>query len=177
MLDVGAGYGRDVVRFSKEEDIDVAAVEIADGFLDRLRQLQVAGVLGPKAVVKADMRHMPTIPDQTIHCVRNNAALHHLPVTPEGLGADEAIAEAWRILVDGGVLLVLVRGGDGALLLDTREGLGPRFYQLFTPPLLAALLQRHGFSIVEEETLTESREGGDVVWVMAIAEKAGPPRP
>lgn len=170
LLDIGAGYGRDVLRFSKESDVEPIALEHADGFVRTLQALQAKGELGPNSVVASDMRDMSVVPTANIECVRNHATLHHLPIVPYGLGADAAVAETRRVLVDGGVFYVLVKGGKGVKMIDTGEGLGARFYQLFTPQLLTDLLKRHTFSVVQIEKLIEPRPtSGNVDWVFALA--------
>lgn len=83
-------------------------------------------------IIDADMRDLSAIPDGSFECVRNNATLHHLPLAACGLGADSAISESRRILVDGGVFQCLVKEGTGVEMTDTGEGLGRRFYQYFS---------------------------------------------
>jgi len=169
LLDVGAAYGRDVLRFLREPDIDPVALENAHGFIAELRRLQRRGKLGPNAVVVADMRNMTTVASESFQCVRNQAALHHLPVVGDGLGADAAVSECRRVLARGGVFSVTVKTGDGVKLIDTGEGIGGRFFQLFTPTLLRGLLERHFLEIVHIEEFVEPRSLGDVPWLFALA--------
>jgi SAM-dependent methyltransferase len=169
LLDVGAGYGRDVLRFSQEPDIAPVALENAPGFITALRRLQENGQLGPDAVVAGDMRDMTSIPTGSFHCVRNHATLHHLPVVSDGLGADTAVSECRRVLAAGGVFYVLVKAGEGVSMIDTKEGLGGRFFQLFTPAMLEGLLDRHAFKIVHMEELVETRGSTEVPWIFSLA--------
>jgi SAM-dependent methyltransferase len=169
LLDVGAGYGRDVLRLAKASDIEPVALENSIGFIKALRRLQDEGALSPQGVIHADMRDMASVPDRSFQCVRNHATLHHLPVVPYGLGADAAVAEARRVLVRGGVFYVLVKEGEGVELIDTGEGLGGRFYQLFTRDVLAELISRHSFSMVHLEEGIEPRASGDVAWLFGLA--------
>lgn len=169
LLDVGAGYGRDVLRLSQEPDIEAIALERSAGFVEALRQLQESGKLSRDAVVVGDMRDMSAIADASFDCVRNHAALHHLPVVPYGLGADAAVAESRRVLKKGGMFHVLVKAGFGLKMIDTGEGLGDRFYQLFTPDLLCDLLVRHAFSVVHLEKGVEFRPAGQVDWLFCLA--------
>jgi len=145
------------------------ALEIAEGFVTVLRGLEADGVLGEGAVVAADMRDLSAIPSGSFHCVRNHASLHHLPVVPGGLGADSAVREARRVLAPGGVFYVFVKAGEGIDMIDTNEGLGGRFYQLFTHDTLGALLGRHGFSVTRTGDLVEVRPSGEVDWIYAFA--------
>jgi SAM-dependent methyltransferase len=169
LLDVGAGHGRDVIRFAREPDVEPVALDNAEGFIELLAQRQRDGTLGPDAVVSADMRDLGMLADGSFHCVRNQATLHHLPVVGPGLGADVAVAESRRVLVAGGVFYVLVKAGSGVQRIDTAEGLGTRFFQLFTPASLDDLLARHGFATIHLEERVEPRPTGDVDWVFALA--------
>jgi SAM-dependent methyltransferase len=169
LLDVGAGYGRDVIRLQREPDINAVALENSPGFVAALRAAQGRGDIAVQGVVAADMRDMSPIPDGSFHCVRNHATLHHLPVVGAGLGADIAVAECRRVLVKGGVFYVLVKAGDGISMIDTDEGLGGRFFQLFSREMLEALLSRNGFSITQLETEIEDRPSGPVDWIFALA--------
>lgn len=169
LLDVGAGYGRDVLCFSREPDIDPVALENAPGFITALRRLQDNGQLGKESVIAGDMRDMAAIPTRSFHCVRNHATLHHLPVVSGGLGADAAVSECRRVLAPGGVFYVLVKAGDGVRMIDTKEGLGGRFFQLFTRSMLMGLLDRHAFKTVHMEELVEPRGSTDVPWIFSLA--------
>ncbi|QJS99677.1 class I SAM-dependent methyltransferase [Streptomyces asoensis] len=169
LLDVGAGYGRDVLRFAGEPDIEAVALENADGFVEYLRRAQDEGRIGPDGVLVTDMRDLGGIEDGCFHCIRNHATLHHLPLVSHGLGADAAVAGFRRVLAPGGVLYVLVKAGSGVNVIDTGEGLGGRFFQLFTPTLLRQLLERHSFSIVQMEEAVEPRSSGNVDWLFALA--------
>jgi len=170
LLDVGAGYGRDVVMFSQEPDIAPIALEISDNFIKSLKGLLSSGQLGSHGrVIVADMRDLSQIPDSSIQCVRIHATLHHLPVVGPGLGADSAVSEARRVLVRGGILDVLVKAGEGVGLLDTGEGLGNRFYQLFSEDLLRVLLTRHSFAVTRMEHSVEPRTSGSIDWLFSLA--------
>jgi SAM-dependent methyltransferase len=169
LLDVGAGYGRDVLRLAKEPDIEPVALEYSEGFVEALRSLQDQGRLDRGAVIDADMREMASVPDGSFQSVRNHATLHHLPVVPGGLGADAAVAEARRVLVAGGVFYVLVKEGTGVEMIDTGEGLGGRFFQLFTRSLLTELISRHSFLMIHLEDGIEVRPSGEVPWLFALA--------
>ncbi|MFD8258673.1 class I SAM-dependent methyltransferase [Streptomyces griseoluteus] len=169
LLDVGAGYGRDVLRFTEEPDIDAVALENADGFVKYLRRAQGEGRIGPDGVMVSDMRDLGAAEAARFHCVRVHATLHHLPVVSHGLGADAAVAGFRHVLLPGGVLYVLVKAGSGVNIIDTGEGLGGRFFQLFTPALVKQLLECHSFSVVQMEEAVEPRSSGNVDWLFALA--------
>lgn len=169
LLDVGAGYGRDALFFEKEPDVKSYVVENSLGFINILRKLQDGGRLRSDAVYAADMRDLSAIPSGTFQCVRNHAALLHLPMVGRGLGADAAVAEARRVLMRGGVFYVFVKVGDGIQVINTGEGLRGRFYQLHRPESLAELLERNRFEIIHQEQRLEPRSSGDIEWLLDIA--------
>ena len=169
LLDIGAGPGRDLVRFSAEPDVEPVALENSPLFLDLLARVAAELGLPSGAVVSADMRDLSGLADASFHCVRSHATLHHLPVVPHGLGADAAVAETRRVLVPGGIFHVLVKAGDGVEMIDTAEGMGLRFYQLFSRPLLEGLLERNGFTVVHMEDRVSRRAAGDVQWLLCHA--------
>ncbi|MEU8755394.1 class I SAM-dependent methyltransferase [Streptomyces chartreusis] len=169
LLDVGAGYGRDVARFAEQPDIEPVALENADGFVRYLHRAQDEGRIGPDGVMVTDMRDLSAVEDGRFHCIRVHATLHHLPLVSHGLGADAAVAGFRRVLAPGGVLYVLVKSGTGVNVIDTGEGLGGRFFQLFTSVSLRQLLERHSFSVVQMEEAVEPRPSGNVDWLFALA--------
>lgn len=169
LLDVGAGSGRDLLRFAKESDVAPTALDNAPGLVRQLRALATAHGLPARSVIEGEMRDLSSLSSATFHCVRNHASLHHLPVVAPGHGADVAIAESRRVLVAGGVLYVLVRAGAGLTVIDTREGLGPRVFQLFSPELLTSLLERHRFRVLRVQPLDSKRGGETLRWVFCLA--------
>ncbi len=169
LLDVGAGHGRDFVRFANEPDIEPIALDNSDGFVALLTRVAEENHLSPASVVVADMRDLSALDDGVFQCVRNHATLHHLPVLGPGIGADQAVEETRRVMVDGGIFYVLVKAGDGIQTIDTGEGLGGRFFQLFTEELLVDLLTRHAFSIDYLVERVEPRSTGDVDWLFCLA--------
>lgn len=169
LLDIGAGPGRDLSRFSREPDVEPVALENSALFLDLLARVAAERRLPQDSVVAGDMRDLSMIEDASFHCVRSNATLHHLPVVLEGEGADVAVAETRRVLVREGVFYVLVKAGKGVEMIDTNEGMGQRFYQLFTRPLLQSLLERHRFTTIRMEDRVSHRPVGDVQWLLCLA--------
>ncbi len=169
LLDVGAGSGRDVLRLAEEPDIEPIAFDNAAGLIRQLKDLAASHGLPAASVVEGEMRDLSHFASATFHCVRNHASLHHLPVVSPGRGADAAIAASRRILVAGGVLYVLVRAGEGLTTIDTREGLGPRVFQLFSAELLAGLLERNCFRILRLQPVASERLGEDLPWLFCLA--------
>lgn len=169
LLDVGAGHGRDFLHFAEEPDIEPVALDNSQGFVELLLKAAEENNLPPASVVVADMRDLSLFDDGVFQCVRNHATLHHLPVVTKGIGADNAVEETRRVMVEGGVFYVLVKAGDGIQMIDTGEGLGGRFFQLFTEDLLVDLLTRHAFSIHHLTERTEPRPSGEVKWLFCLA--------
>jgi ubiquinone/menaquinone biosynthesis C-methylase UbiE len=169
LLDVGAGHGRDFLHFAEEPDIEPVALDNSQGFVELLLKAAEENELPPASVVVADMRDLSLFDDGVFQCVRNHATLHHLPVVAKGVGADDAVEETRRVMVEGGVFYVLVKAGDGVQMIDTGEGLGGRFFQLFTEDLLVDLLTRHAFSINHITERIEPRPSGEVRWLFCMA--------
>ncbi len=169
LLDIGTGHGRDLVRFSREPDVVPVGIENASGFIDLLKRLEKEHRVPPGSVVAADMRDLSMFGDATFECVRNHATLHHLPVVSPMVGADVAVREARRVLVPGGIFEVFVKAGEGVEAIDTQEGIGQRFFQLFTPELLRSLLGRHRFVVEHFEERTSERPSGTVEWLFCLA--------
>jgi SAM-dependent methyltransferase len=156
----------------EEPDVAPTALDNAPGLVRQLKALAAAHGLPAESVIEGEMRDLSSLSSATFHCVRNHASLHHLPVIAPGYGADVAIAESRRILVAGGVLYVLVRAGEGLTVIDTREGLGSRVFQLFSPELLASLVERHRFRVLRVEALDSKRGGGAIRWIFCLAVSA-----
>jgi ubiquinone/menaquinone biosynthesis C-methylase UbiE len=170
LLDVGAGYGRDAAILANEQDIEVSALDNCPAFVAQLQRRHERDDLQNVEILDADMRDMHMIESGSFHCVRNHAALLHLPIVPYGLGADSAISEARRVLLEGGVFYCLVKHGANVEIVDTWEGLGRRFYQNFTTDSIATLLNRHSFEIVYTERQTEHRPPTtEVDWLLVHA--------
>lgn len=169
LLDLGAGHGRDLLRFLTEPDIIPVGVENASGFAAILHKLERERHLPPGCVVVTDMRDLSLLADATFQCVRSHAALHHLPALSGAVGADQAVAEGRRVLVRGGILYIVVKAGQGVQVIDTREGLGPRFFQLFTPRMLTDMLRRHRFDVLHLEARVSERATGPVDWLFCLA--------
>jgi SAM-dependent methyltransferase len=169
LLEIGAGSGRDLLRLAEERDVEPVALDNSPGIVRHLKEVAAADGLPPESVVQCDMRDLSLFSSASFHCVRNHASLHHLPLAPGERGADAAIAESRRVLVDGGVLYVLVRAGEGLTEIDTEEGLGPRVFQLFSAESLADLLARHDLRTLHVEQLNSRRGQQDLCWLFCTA--------
>lgn len=172
LLDVGAGHGRDLIFFVSQPDILPLGIEISKEFLSILESLEKNGDLPPGSYRELDMRRLVGIGNRSFACVRNHATLHHLPILWEGVGADEAVAESYRVLQPGGIFHVLVKKGNKLKFIDTHEKLGPRLFQLFTTKNLETILERNKLKVIHIEESTEERAGLKIEWVFALAERA-----
>jgi ubiquinone/menaquinone biosynthesis C-methylase UbiE len=170
LLDIGTGSGRDIKYASKIADIRVIGIDNSDGFIELLHQLEMKKEIPTGSYFKADMRNLSHFSEGYFDIVRNNASLVHLPLIKKGYMADLAISESFRVLKNNGILYLLVREGDGLELIDTEEGLGVRFYQLFTKKKLLDLVTRNGFKNIELWTRPSSRNK-EVMWIALMAEK------
>lgn len=171
LLDVGAGPGRDLTFLvSTTDDLDAVAVEMCPTFLKMLRGAENRGrVLSPP--YELDMRRLTGIPAASYACVRHHATLHHLPLLWRGMGADEAVAESYRVVQPGGILYTLVKRGNGMRIVDTNEGLGSRLFQLYTPEMINELLIRNGFRVIRLDLCWEWQRNVD--WLRVLAERPG----
>ncbi|MCX6630072.1 MAG: class I SAM-dependent methyltransferase [Candidatus Solibacter sp.] len=172
LLDVGTGHGRDLSYFARMKDVDAYGIDTADGFLEMLRERQRCETIPRWRVLGMDMRHL-AFKDETFDIVRHNATLLHLPLIGPGYGVDEALAETYRILRPNGVLYALVKAGDGMAIFDTREGLGPRFFQFFSERTLEECVCRNGFEACEITRHSSQRAGRLIEWLSITAQRAG----
>lgn len=171
LLDVGCGNGRDIQYFCKFPDIIPIGIEASTGLLEVLKALQEDGLIPNNSIFEADMRDLSLFPNESFECVRNHATLHHLPLVHKGIGADQAVAESYRVLKKGGIFYTLVKKGDKLTYVDTEEGLGSRLYQLFSEDSLRSVLERNGFTISTIEIEIESRGTDRIEWLLALCIK------
>ena len=171
ILDIGTGPGRDIKYASKIADLRIIGIDNSDGFIELLRNMESRREIPSGSFLKADMRNLSAFPEGYFDIVRNNASLIHLPIIKKGYMADLAISESFRVLKDKGLLFLLVREGDGLKLIDSREGLGVRFYQLFSREKLLDLVTRNGFKNIMLWERPSSRNK-KVIWLALIAEKS-----
>ena len=171
VLDVGTGHGRDLRYLSQFDDVKAVGIDNAEAFIRILDRLASEGKIPKGSYYKMDMRDMRAFKDASFDVVRHNATLLHLPMLPNRIGADEAVAESFRVLKPFGLLYVLVKAGEGLEYTDTGEGLGARVYQYYTRESLTALLERNGFNVLKIRERFSHRPTGLVRWVLAFAEK------
>jgi SAM-dependent methyltransferase len=136
-----------------------------------LSSLADQGLIAQDSFRKMDMRDLFGFVSETFDIVRHNATLLHLPLVTLGIGADQAVAESYRVLVNNGILFVSVKAGQGMELHDTGEGLGGRFFQYYSRDSLGELLSRSKFKVLEIENWREERPSDTVNWLAAYAQK------
>ena len=149
LLDVGAGNGRDLQYAQNELGLHAIGLDNSDTFIDMVKELEAKKIIMPGSIMQADMRDLSVYDDRTFDIVRHNATLLHLPVISKGYMADKAVAESYRVLKNGGIIFVFVKEGQGISIVDTREGLGSRFFQFYDEVLLNSMLKRNGFTILQ----------------------------
>lgn len=171
VLDVGTAHGRDLRYLSGFDDVVAKGIDNARAFIGMLRQLEQLREIPPGSFSEMDMRDMSLFAGGSFDVVRHNATLLHLPVLPNGIGSDEAIAESYRVLRSSGLLYVSVKAGSGFACDDTMEGLGKRAHQYYSEELLINLLERNGFRVLDVRTRFSSRPSGELRWLLAFAEK------
>jgi ubiquinone/menaquinone biosynthesis C-methylase UbiE len=170
LLDVGTGSGRDIKFATKFSDLKIIGIDNSDSFIQLLKNLESNKEIPKGCFVKADMRDLSYFSDGHFDIVRNNASLVHLPIIKKGYMADLAISECHRVLKNNGIIYLLVKEGVGTEFIDTEEGLGRRFYQLFTEESIRELVNRNGFI----NTITWKRRSSrneNIKWIALIAEK------
>jgi len=171
ILDEGTGHGRDLSYLNQAKDVNAVGIDNSQGFMRILGGLEDSGRIPKGCYYEKDMRNLSGFDNETFDVVRHNATILHLPMLPNRIGADQAIAESFRVLRPFGLLYVSVREGKGLEYTDTGEGLGPRIYQYYTTESLKELLERNGFRILEVRARLSQRPSGPVKWIYAFAEK------
>jgi ubiquinone/menaquinone biosynthesis C-methylase UbiE len=178
VLDLGAGTGRNSGYFL-ESGASVVAADVSMGMLRVLARKAGAGQ--PIDLVRCDAVSLP-FEDSVFDAVAFIAALHHIP---DGGGRRVALGEVERVTVDGGVVLITVwaprerpkgareavsDGGRGKDICVPWADKGERYYHIFSPDELRALLVEAGFSVMKiyNERVSKHGVGANLV---AIATK------
>lgn len=170
VLDVGTGPGRDI-KFMYSKGIKrVVGLDNSEEFIKILKELEEKGDIPKNSFVKGDMLDIP-FDNETFDIVRQNASLLHIPITTKGEMLDKAIQESYRVLKENGILFVSVKKGKGVQLIDTKEGLGARIYQMHTVESITKILEEHHFCILDIIEIEEQRKESKIDWINVIAKK------
>ena len=170
VLDVGTGPGRDI-KFMYSKGIKrVVGLDNSEEFIKILKELEEKGEIPKNSFVKGDMLDIP-FDNEIFDIVRQNASLLHIPITIKGEMLDKAIQESYRVLTENGILFVSVKKGKGVQLIDTKEGLGARIYQMHTVESITKILEEHHFHILDIIEIEEQRKESKIDWINMIAKK------
>ena len=170
ILDVGTGPGRDI-KFMYSKGVKKAVgLDNSEEFIKILKELEEKGEIPKNSFVKGDMLDIP-FDNEIFDIVRQNASLLHIPITTKGEMLDKAIQESYRVLTENGILFVSVKKGKGVQLIDTKEGLGARIYQMHTVESITKILEEHHFRILDIIEIEEQRKQSKIDWINVIAKK------
>ena len=170
VLDVGTGPGRDI-KFMYSKGIKrVVGLDNSEEFIKILKELEEKREIPRNSFVKGDMLDIP-FDNEIFDIVRQNASLLHIPITIKGEMLDKAIQESYRVLKENGILFVSVKKGKGVQLIDTKEGLGARIYQMHTVESITKILEEHHFHILDIIEIEEQRKESKINWINVIAKK------
>lgn len=170
VLDVGTGPGRDI-KFMYSKDVKRAVgLDNSEKFIKILEELEEKGEIPKNSFAKGDMLNIP-FDNETFDIVRQNASLLHIPITTKNEMLDKAIQESYRVLKENGILFVSVKKGKGVQLIDTKEGLGARIYQMHTVESITKILEELHFRILDIIEIEEQRKESIIHWINVIAKK------
>ena len=170
VLDVGTGPGRDI-KFMYSKGVKRAVgLDNSEEFIKILKELEEKREIPKNSFVKGDMLDIP-FDNEIFDIVRQNASLLHIPITIKGEMLDKAIQESYRVLKENGILFVSVKKGKGVQLIDTKEGLGARIYQMHTVESITKILEEHHFHILDIIEIEEQRKDSKIDWINVIAKK------
>jgi ubiquinone/menaquinone biosynthesis C-methylase UbiE len=155
VLDAGCGPAHDTVNLRAAGCLAIG-LDRSAGMLAQARAQHGADL----PLLQGDLRQLP-IAAGAFDGVFMMASLLHLPRAAAPL----ALAEAWRVLVAGGVLYVSVKRGQGVAVTDTAVGV--RRYTLYAEDELAALLADAGYRAVGPVPGLAAQEG----WVNLLGWK------
>jgi len=171
LLDVATGNGRDLIYAQKTLGIDAVGIDNSESFISDVKQLEKEGKISPNSIFIGDMRDLSMFDSESFDIVRHNASILHMPFVEKEYLADKAMSEAYKLLRKKGLLYVNTKKGDDIEFVDTKEGLGGRFFQFYNEDNLSTLLIRNGFRILNISTEKELRNNDIVEWLCAIALK------
>lgn len=170
LLDVGTGSGRDIKYIYSRGIKRVVGIDNSEGFIKILEELQEKGEIPEGSFVKGDMLNIP-FDDKTFDIVRQNASLLHIPITTKGEMLDRVLQESYRVLKENGILFVSVKKGEGVQLIDTKDGLGGRIFQMHTIESITKVLKENSFEILDITEIEEQRNENKINWINLIAKK------
>ncbi|HEY2353482.1 MAG TPA: methyltransferase domain-containing protein [Gaiellaceae bacterium] len=155
ILDVGCGPGRDMAWF-EQRAATVTGIDVSSSMLELARR-QCVGEL-----IAMDMREL-ALPDASFDVVWSIASLLHLPKADASL----ALAEFRRVVKPGGIVVVVVKAGDGERW--ERTGDWPnRLFARYAPAELRAAIEAVG---LEVESVTETVSERGEAWLQAVARR------
>jgi SAM-dependent methyltransferase len=139
VCDLGCGPGH-VGAFLASGGLDVIGIDLSLGMVEQARQHFPAMTFS-----QGDMTSL-IVPDQALAAIVCFYALIHIPRPRVSL----ALREMRRVLVDEGLLLIAVHGGEGSLHADEMAGQSADLdVTLFSLSELAKLTEDAGFLVVE----------------------------
>jgi len=164
ILDIGTGI-RDMRWFANQQNLLATGVDISPSVIESIKT-----ELGNKPNITARVMDMNALSfqDNSFDGVRSWTSLHHLPLVDESEGMDVAVKEMYRVLKPGGKCDILVKAETndrkGFMTLDTKEGLGSRFYYFLSRSDLLDLLQRNGFAVQDSDIEPVVDDRGELNW-------------
>ncbi|RYG59925.1 MAG: class I SAM-dependent methyltransferase [Alphaproteobacteria bacterium] len=140
-LDLGCGNGRHLMHLHKHmQNVSVKGIELSQLGYNLCKELMDSEKLPKDSVTLGDMRHLPYA-SETFDVVHANLSLHCLPYLPgSGLGFEEALNEAKRVLRKGGIISLVVPAGDW------RDYSMPR--QFLNEETLKKIAKDNGFKVI-----------------------------
>ncbi|MEA2004199.1 MAG: class I SAM-dependent methyltransferase [archaeon] len=177
ILDVGCGYGHDVIWF-EQLGFKAFGLDISELLIERARTIYETGTdmtdNDISRFIAGSMTDIHQFDDKGLGCVKMDASLYHLPYYGKGSPADLAIRETHRILEDGGIAYIRVHsiadGKNGFIELEQRgEELNSRYGQNLTSEEVKALLENNEFEIIE--TVNKKQGKRQRYWCSAYARK------
>ncbi|MCK5373453.1 MAG: class I SAM-dependent methyltransferase [Candidatus Aenigmarchaeota archaeon] len=177
ILDVGCGYGHDVIWF-EQHGFEAFGLDISEHLINKARNLyetdtNIADNDISRFIV-GSMIDMHQFDDESLGCVKMDASLYHLPYYGKDSPVNTAIEETHRILKDEGVIYLRVHsvadGKKGFMELEQRgEDLNSRYGQNLTSEEAKYLLESNGFEIIEQVNKRQGKR--QRYWCSAYARK------
>ncbi len=155
VLDVGCGPGRDMAWF-EDRGAAVTGIDVSSRMLELARERCVGELFA------MDMRKL-ALPDASFDVVWSIASLLHLPKADAPL----ALAEFGRVAKPDGLVVVVVKAGDGERW--ERTGDWPqRLFARYEPRELRDACRAAGLTV---ESVAESTSERGEVWLQVVARR------